>query len=101
MIIEGICNEPLTEEMVNEYLTELSKKLNMTLVMGPLTRNNPKYGISSYIYWEESGTHLYYWNNPEPCFSVDIYSCKKYNYEDAVNLTKEKFNTKEIVWKVV
>lgn len=101
LVIEGIPNKAIEAKSVDQYLKRLSRLLKMTLVMGPLTRTNPRYGRSSYIYWEESGTHFYTWDKPFPFFSVDIYTCKKFKVKDAVDFTKKFFKTKEIVWKQV
>ncbi len=101
LVIEATLLSPIKKESVNVYLKKLSKLLKMTLVMGPLTRENPRYGFSSYIYWEESGTHFYYWHKPFPFLSVDIYSCKKFDKSNAVRFTKEFFKAKEIVAKSV
>src|SRR3989338_5620768 len=77
LIIEGKPSVIVDKKRIDNYLKRLSKLLKMTLVAGPLTRENPKYGLSSYIYWEESGTHLYYWHKPFPFVSVDIYTCRR------------------------
>ena len=99
MIIEGKPSIKVTKKQVNNYLKKLSKILGMKLVMGPLTRENPRYGISSYIYWEESGTHFYYWDKPFPFLSVDIYTCKRFKSEVALSFTKNFFKIKNVVWK--
>lgn len=99
LVIEATLNSTINKKQIDEYLKKLSKLLKMTLVMGPLTRENPRYGLSSYIYWEESGTHLYYWHKPYPFLSVDIYTCKKFDIKVAVEFTKKFFNVKEIVSK--
>ena len=101
LIIEATLHSAIVKHKVDEYLKKLSKLLNMTLVMGPLTRENLRYGFSSYIYWEESGTHFYYWHKPYPFLSVDIYTCKKFDVDTAVNFTEEFFGAKEIVFKSV
>lgn len=99
LIIEGVPEVTVNRRMIDTYLKLLSKVLNMTLVMGPLTRENPRYGYSSYIYWEESGTHFYFWHKPFPFISVDIYSCKKFQPVKAVSFTKKHFRLNKLVWK--
>src|SRR3989338_2490669 len=100
LIIEGVPNKVVDKNKIDDYLNRLSKLLKMTLVIAPLTRENPRYGLSSYIYWEESGTHFYHWKNPL-FFSVDIYTCKKFKTEVAVEFTKNYFQVSEVVWKDV
>lgn len=101
LIIEGITFSVVDRNKVDDYLIELSNLLKMTLVMGPLTRENPKYGLSSYVYWEESGTHFYFWYKPFPFLSVDIYTCKKFNAKAAVDFTKKHFAITKISWKEI
>ena len=52
LIIEGKPSIIVNKTKIDNYLKRLSKLLKMTLVLGPLTRENPRYGLSSYIYWE-------------------------------------------------
>ena len=101
LIIEGKPSVIVNKKRIDDYLKRLSKLLKMTPVAGPLTRENPKYGLSSYIYWEESGTHFYYWHKPFPFLSVDIYTCKKFRNEAAIKFTKKHFGITQIVWKEV
>ena len=101
LIIEAKPYAEVIEQQVDAYLQELSTLLKMTLVAGPLTRNNPRYGISSYIYWEESGTHFYHWKHPFPFLSVDIYTCKPFSVNEAVEFTRKYFKATELVWKEV
>lgn len=101
LIIEGTPSSEVGIKEVDGYLKKLSKLLKMTLVMGPLTRENPRYGLSSYIYWEESGTHFYYWKKPFPFLSVDIYTCKKFKTKMAIDFTKKHFSLSKIAWKEI
>ncbi len=101
LIIEATLNANTNKQSIDEYLKNLSDLLDMTIVMDPLTRENPKYGFSSYVYWEESGTHLYHWHKPYPFLSVDIYTCKQFDVDTAVTFTKDFFGAKEIVFKSV
>ena len=101
LVIEAKPTIEITKEKIDEYLKKLSKILNMALVFGPLTRKNEEYGYSSYVYWEESGTHLYHWYKPFPFLTIDIYTCKKFSNEEAAKFTEDFFGAKEIVWKEV
>jgi len=54
------------------------------------------------MHWKESGLHIYAWDNRTPkFFSIDIYTCKTFNPEDAVRYTEEFFgeNLIKISWK--
>jgi len=97
LIIEGTPSIAVNKRVIGSYLKKLSRLLRMNLVMGPLTRTNPKYGFSSYIYWEESDTHLYFWHKPFPFLSVDIYTCKRFNTKTAITFTKRHFKFTKVV----
>jgi|ERR1035437_1271086 S-adenosylmethionine decarboxylase len=101
IVIELVPGVLVNTKKVDVYLKKLSKLLKMRLVRGPMTRKNPRYGISSYIYWEESGTHFYFWEKPFPFLSVDIYTCKKFVNKAAVDFTKKYFKAKKSEWKEV
>ena len=59
--------------------------------MNPITHRSSKYGEAAWIHWETSGAHFYAWDQPRLFFSVDIYTCKKFNLEDATDFTKSYF----------
>ncbi|KKP43558.1 MAG: hypothetical protein UR46_C0019G0006 [Parcubacteria group bacterium GW2011_GWA1_33_6] len=101
LIIEGVPNKVVDKNKIDDYLNRLSKLLKMTLVIAPLTRENPRYGLSSYIYWEESGTHFYYWHKPFPFLSIDIYTCKKFETKVAMEFTRKYFAMGKIVFKEI
>ena len=106
LVIEGIYSIQVTPSKLKSYMNELSDKIGMTIIYGPIVKNlagkiNPIHkGLESFLIWAESGTSVYTWEN-EKFFTVDIYSCKKFDVKTAVNFTKKYFNTKEIVFKSV
>jgi S-adenosylmethionine decarboxylase len=98
-VIEGYPSRIITNSEIKDYLSKLSKVLDMTTVLEPITHRSDKYGEAGWIHWETSGAHFYAWEVPMLFFSVDIYTCKEFNIEDAVDFTREYFDTKEIVFK--
>lgn len=101
-IIEGTLHNHFQPEDMTRYAIEISSVLDMTLVTSPVLNYEPKYGWGAFVHWKESGMHIYTWDNRRPrFFSVDIYTCKAFNPEHAVNYTKEFFgeNLIEVVWK--
>lgn len=100
-VIEGVADSVITDEMIKSYLSELSTVLDMSALIDPVTHRSPMYGEAGWIHWETSGAHFYAWEEPLYFFSVDIYTCKAFNVEDAVKFTKERFGCKdsEIVYK--
>jgi hypothetical protein len=98
-VIEGYPNQPLPPQAIKEYLSQLSDVLDMKTLVEPVTHRSPKYGEAAWIHWESSGAHFYAWDYPRLFFSVDIYTCKPFDIMDAVNFTKDYFQTKDIEYK--
>ncbi len=101
LIIEGKALNLIDDKQLKEYLSKLSDKLEMTTLTEPIAHLSKKYGWAGWIHWDSSGCHFYAWDKPFPFFSVDIYTCKPFSVEKAVEFTKKFFNTREIVWKEV
>lgn len=98
-VIEGYPLKEITGEEVKDYLSKLSGVLKMKTVLDPITHRSDRYGEAGWIHWETSGAHFYAWDVPILFFSVDIYTCKEFDVEDAVEFTREYFSAKEIVFK--
>ncbi|MFC1615889.1 S-adenosylmethionine decarboxylase [Patescibacteria group bacterium] len=96
LVVEGICENPITDSQIKEYLSKLSEKLDMKTLTKPVTHKSDKFGWAGWIHWESSGCHFYAWDKPFPFFSADIYTCKKFDDDTAVNFTKNFFKTIEI-----
>jgi hypothetical protein len=90
-VIEGYPTRRLTAPKIKEYLRGLSLALEMKALMEPMTHRSAKYGEAAWIHWETSGAHFYAWDAPMLFFSVDIYTCKPFEIEDAVEYTKGYF----------
>ena len=101
LIIEATCNNLINEKQIKEYLIKLSSTLGMKTLCEAMTHQSIKFGWAGWIHWEASGCHFYAWDKPSPFLSVDIYTCKEFSVEKAVEFTKTYFNTLEIVWKEV
>ena len=99
LIIEGYPASPITDEQITSYLNKLSEVVNMTKLLTPVTHRSDLYGWAGWIHWETSGAHFYAWEQPLLFFSVDIYTCKQFDVDDAVKFTKEFFSAGECVWK--
>ncbi len=101
LVIEGLCDAPLSAESISEYLRTLSDKLGMITLLDPVTHQSPTYGWAGWIHWETSGAHIYAWDEPRPFFSVDIYTCKHFDPEVAMRFTQDFFNATTIEHKAV
>jgi hypothetical protein len=99
LVIEGVPLQPITAGDIVEYLTELSVVLDMAALMEPMTHSSPKFGWAGWIHWETSGAHFYAWDTPKLFFSVDIYTCKQFLDQDAVDFTGKFFATESLVFK--
>lgn len=98
-VIEGYPTEPLTATAIKTYLKQLSEVLKMKVLMDPVTHRSDLYGEAAWIHWETSGAHFYAWEQPKLFFSVDIYTCKKFDINDAVKFTEEYFKPSDIAFK--
>jgi hypothetical protein len=96
LVIEGIPSAALTAPDIVRYLSSLSSVLDMTTLLSPLTHKSPLYGWAGWIHWETSGAHLYAWDGPKLFFSVDIYTCKRFDDRDAVDFTREFFSASHV-----
>lgn len=96
-MIEGIPNKSVGDVDIVEYLTLLTKVLDMNALMTPVTHRSPKFGWAGWTHWETSGAHFYAWDDPMLFFSVDIYTCKPFHDGEAVAFTKEFFGADTIV----
>lgn len=99
LVIEGKPNYSITDADIREYLSKLSKVLKMKTVLKPITHKSTKFGWAGWIHWETSGAHFYAWDVPFLFFSVDIYTCKKFDDSVAVKFTKKFFNVDGLVFK--
>lgn len=104
MVIEGIYSIKPTPKILKECMQELSKKLGMTIIYGPIVKNiaekiNPKHGgYECILIWAESGASIYTWKRNN-FFTVDIYTCRKFDSKVAVQHIKEKFKATKIDYK--
>ena len=102
MFIEGLRELPFTAEEISAYLVKLGEVLDMLPLATPFTHLSEKYGWSAWMHWETSGVHFYSWDKRDPVFfSVDIYTCKKFDPETAVTFTKEYFKAIQVTSKEV
>lgn len=99
LVIEGYPSQPITDEQIKDYLSQLSKVTDMVQLLTPVTHRSDLYGWAGWIHWETSGAHFYAWEQPLLFFSVDIYTCKAFDPEKAVAFTKEFFDADKIVSK--
>jgi hypothetical protein len=92
LVIEGVPRSVISSDQIIDYLAALSGVLEMQALMVPVTHRSPQFGWAGWVHWETSGAHFYAWEVPQLFFSVDIYTCKPFRAETAVEFTKTRFD---------
>ena len=99
LVVEGLCREPIDSIAIKEYLTQLSKEIDMVALIEPVTHQSPLFGWAGWIHWETSGAHFYAWDVPRLFFSVDVYACKPFSAAAVVEMTRAWFDATDITSK--
>jgi S-adenosylmethionine/arginine decarboxylase-like enzyme len=99
LIIEGLCDDPISAAEICEYLQLLSEVCGMRVLTEPVTHRSDRYGWAGWIHWETSGAHFYAWEEPHCFFSVDLYTCKAFDPLAAIDFTAAFFRTRRVVAK--
>jgi hypothetical protein len=109
LVIEGHYSiNGVDGETVRKYLKELSKVLKMRIFSGPFSWppdkwDNPEvplFELNGFVAWTESGCHVYAWRKYK-FFTVDVYSCKKFDDQNVLDFTKGFFDSKDMVHKAL
>lgn len=108
LIIEGHYSVECDGEVVRDYLEKLSKLLKMRIFSGPYSWPPDKWDrpeielheLNGFVAWTESGCHVYAWRFCK-FFTVDIYSCKKFDARETVEFTKKFFKSKDLVFESI
>lgn len=99
LVVEGLVSEPIGEEQIRAYLSELSDVCEMKRLIDPVTHCSEQFGWAGWVHWETSGAHFYAWDDPVPFFSVDIYTCRPFEPMRAVEFTTDFFAADQVVAK--
>ena len=99
LVVEGVPARPVDDLTIRQYLSALSREVQMVQLLEPVTHRSDMYGWAGWIHWETSGAHFYAWDQPRLFFSVDIYACKAFPAQAAVDLTREWFDGTDVVFK--
>ena len=97
LVIEGYPGFIIADHHIKDYLTALSDVIKMKALIDPVTNRSHKYGWAGWIHWETSGAHFYAWEAPMSFLSVDIYACKAFDVNTAVNFTNTFFSATKTV----
>jgi S-adenosylmethionine/arginine decarboxylase-like enzyme len=99
LVIEGTRARPISAEEIRDYLVRLSYVCAMNVLLEPVTHRSDRFGWAGWVHWETSGAHFYAWDEPFVFFSVDIYTCKAFDAQRAVEFTRSYFDADEVVAK--
>jgi hypothetical protein len=99
LVIEGVPARPIDDELIRDYLSALSRAVDMVQLIEPVTHRSDLYGWAGWIHWETSGAHFYAWEQPRLFFSVDLYTCKAFDVDTAVSFTADFLAAGTIVAK--
>lgn len=98
LMIEGIYKIQITDEkFVSNFLVDLAKKLEMHIISGPFISSatgkaqSIHDGYEGQVVWAESGANTYIWTKYNFA-TVDIYTCKDFDTDTALNFIKEYFD---------
>ncbi|MDD5163590.1 MAG: S-adenosylmethionine decarboxylase [Candidatus ainarchaeum sp.] len=108
LIIEGHYSIQADGETIRDYLNKLSKVCEMRIFSGPYSWppdkwDNPEvklFELNGFVAWTESGSHVYAWRHCN-FFTVDVYSCKKFNTTKVTNFTKKYWKSKDLKHKKI
>jgi len=96
LVVEGIPAKVIDEASIVRYLRELSTVCGMQRLNDPVTHHSDRFGWAGWVHWENSGAHFYAWSSPRLFFSVDIYTCAKFEGRDIVEFTAKFFDASEL-----
>jgi len=103
VFIEGFYNVEVNKDLIEEFFNELAETLSMTpitkpLIFSPDIKGHPIHrGLAGYMGWVESGVSLYTWQTFN-FFTIDIYTCKDFNPEDALKVVRKFLNPSSMVY---
>ena len=109
LIIEARYSIIVDKVKVKDYLFSLATLLEMTIhpdltepiITSATGKSNPIHdGFEGAIFWLESGASIYVWEKFK-FLTVDIYTCKRFNNQKAIDFTAKFFETTELEWREV
>jgi hypothetical protein len=101
LLIEGFYSIDVDKEVIKKYFNELTKKLQLRMYGEPIIFSPggegkaENQGYDAFAPLIDSGISLYVWSSSK-FISVVIYTCKTFDSEKAIQVTKEFFGTDEV-----
>ena len=97
LVVEGTRAHRIDALEIAEYLKALAHVCDMVVLTEPVTHRSDRFGWAGWVHWETSGAHFYAWDEPFVFFSVDVYTCKAFDAQRAVEFTRGYFDADEVV----
>lgn len=104
VFIEGFYNVEVDKSLIEEFFNELAETLSMVpvtkpIIFSPDARGHPIHkGLAGYMGWVESGVSLYTWREFK-FFTIDVYTCRDFNLNDALKVVDKFLNPSSIVYE--
>jgi len=105
LLIEGLYDRPVDPAVVLEYFNRLLSELGMSAAGNPVINSSvgqgkrENQGIEAFIPLIESGVALYTWESTR-FISLIIYTCKAFENETALDVTRDFFQIAEMEYRV-
>lgn len=96
LLIEGIYSIVVDEKKIKEYYDVILNELNLTTYKEPIIHNssgvgdNKNQGFEAFIPLIESGIAVYTWTE-DRFFSIVLFTCKEFDEDKAIKVTKDFF----------
>ena len=106
LLVKGyVKNPPQTENVLNEWFTQLVNNVGMKVVAGPTSVyvNEPgNEGITGTVTLATSHASIHVWDNENPAmFQFDLYSCSDFTPTQVLDHIDEWFELKEAYWQFI
>jgi len=95
------CKKKFTKNNIKEYVDRLCKLIKMKrhgktiFFLDSKTKNKNLKGISAFQFLKTSSIVLHSFQQFNSCY-IDVFSCKKFDFEKAVNFSRNFFKSKKI-----
>jgi|SRR3989338_5940935 len=104
LLIEGFYKIKVDEKVINNYFKEITKVLKLRMYGNPIIFSpsgigkKENQGYDAFVPLIDSGISVYIWSNAK-FFSGVIYTCKGFNENTAIKVTKKLFKLGEMAVK--
>ena len=104
LLIEGYFNKSVTEVLIEDFFKYLTKGLSLKTYGPPIihatngTGKEENQGFDAFIPLIDSGIYLAVWKN-QKFISLIIYTCKDFDDERALELTRSYFDVSDFETK--